>query len=459
MQSSFEQLLFEKFEDYREKGLKKRRFKHNELIPLILNHKKSDLFDISKIGESIEKREIFQIKCGKGVNKVLLWSQMHGNEPTATQAIMDILNFLEQSDQLDAFRNSILENLTLYFIPMLNPDGAEVFKRENAVDIDINRDAIRLETPEAKILKTVRDEIQPQFGFNLHDQALYYSVGLTKKPATMAFLAPSFNYEKEVDQLRENSMKLIVHLNKILQNFIPGQVARYNDDYEPRAFGDKIQKWGTSSILIESGGYFNDPEKQFVRKLNFVTILSALNVIVTKSYLSEDLFEYLKIPQNKKEYLFDLIIRDVLITKGRKSFKADIAINRMEIESAEKKDFYYTGTIMDIGDLSVFSAYNEFNAEGLTIVEGKTFPKIFNGKSDINKATALELLKQGFTSVMVKNFPGMEFTHEFPIEIVQSDQKSNTSIGINKNANFLLQKNKVNLFAVINGFVYDLKNN
>ncbi|GAH27551.1 unnamed protein product, partial [marine sediment metagenome] len=58
-----------------------------------------------------------------------------------------------------------------------------------------------------------------------------------------------------------------------IQKYAPGQVGRYNDDFEPRAFGDNIQKWGTSTILIESGGFQNDTEKQEIRKLNYVSIL------------------------------------------------------------------------------------------------------------------------------------------------------------------------------------------
>ena len=51
----------------------------------------------------------------------------------------------------------ILSSLTLHFVPMLNPDGAERFQRRNAQGIDINRDALRLQTPEGRALKAVRD--------------------------------------------------------------------------------------------------------------------------------------------------------------------------------------------------------------------------------------------------------------------------------------------------------------
>ena len=44
-------------------------------------------------------------------------------------------------------------------------------------------------------------------------------------------------------------------------------MGRYSDEFEPRAFGDNIQKWGTNTILIESGGIFGDEEKQYLRKL------------------------------------------------------------------------------------------------------------------------------------------------------------------------------------------------
>jgi murein tripeptide amidase MpaA len=131
--------LFEAYDNYKELALTKRRFKHSDILPLIRQFS----FEKSIIGESFEGREIFKIKLGQGKRRILLWSQMHGNEATATMAIFDILNFLtSQEDCFQDFRNGILENMELHFVPMLNPDGAERFVRRTAQGIDMNRDAL-----------------------------------------------------------------------------------------------------------------------------------------------------------------------------------------------------------------------------------------------------------------------------------------------------------------------------
>ena len=154
------------------------------------NLKQAEGFEVTPVGKSIQNRSIYMVKTGTGPVKVLLWSQMHGDEPTATIALLDIFNFLRQKDALDPIRQKILSNTTLYFIPMLNPDGAQVYQRRNAIDIDLNRDALRLQSPEARLLKSIRDSLDADFGFNLHDQSIYYTAGVSDKPATLSFLAP-----------------------------------------------------------------------------------------------------------------------------------------------------------------------------------------------------------------------------------------------------------------------------
>ena len=239
---SLDQRLLDEYETYKEPTITHRRFKHKDIKPLVQQLQAP--FSTSLLGKSIEGREIYLVKAGTGKTTVLLWSQMHGDEATATMALMDVFNFMSQDDEFNDLREKILNNLSLYFIPMLNPDGAEKFRRRNALDIDLNRDALRLQNPETQILKRVRDSLDAEWGFNLHDQSRYYGVGLSPNAAAFSVLAPAYNYEKDINEVRGKAMKLIGSMNKVLQKHIPNKVAKYNDDFEPRAFGDNIQKWG-----------------------------------------------------------------------------------------------------------------------------------------------------------------------------------------------------------------------
>jgi murein tripeptide amidase MpaA len=200
--------LYETYENYKESSIGKRRIKHQDVQTLIGSLKNEPGFTIKKVGTSIEGRALTLLSLGTGPTDVFLWSQMHGNEPTATQAIFDIVNFFK-SDDFKVEKSAILDNLTIHFLPMLNPDGAEAFKRRNTLGVDINRDALRLQSPESRTLKRVRDSLDADFGFNLHDQSTYYNAELTEKPATISYLAPAYNYEKDINESRGNAMNML----------------------------------------------------------------------------------------------------------------------------------------------------------------------------------------------------------------------------------------------------------
>ncbi|MBL0026519.1 MAG: M14 family zinc carboxypeptidase [Saprospiraceae bacterium] len=391
--------LFDKYNHYKEQTIKVKRFKHKDIVPLIVKLRSNKDFDISEVGKSIENRTIYQIKYGSGPVKILLWSQMHGNESTATMALFDIFNLLAGSnDDFDDFRKEISSVVTLYFVPMLNPDGAEKWQRRTALEIDMNRDALRLVCPESRILKNLQQKYLPEFGFNLHDQDPRVSAGHSPNLATISFLAPAYNYDLDINDSRIRSMQLIADINGEMQRFIPDQIARYSDDHEPRAFGDNIQKWGTSLVLIESGGYKNDPEKMYIRKLNYVAILSAFNSIAKNIYQQKTIADYEIIPKNNN-YHYDLIVRNVSINVNGQSFKADIGISRNEVTSPDFKSNTYRSNIADIGDLSTYFGIEEIDAEGAEIQGNTEKPLALK----IGMPATFALSKNGRISSRLKN--------------------------------------------------------
>lgn len=439
---------------YQEKSITDKRFKQVDIIPLVEKRRTTEPFKVLRAGESIEGRPIYLVQIGAGKTKVLLWSQMHGDESTATMALMDMFNFFEANDAMNELREKLVNELSIYIIPMLNPDGAERFQRQNAIGIDLNRDALRLQTPEANILKTVRDEIEPTWGFNLHDQSRYYSVGDTDKPATISFLAPAFNKEKDINTVRRNSMKLIVGMNEVLQQYIPGQVAKYNDSFEPRAFGDNIQKWGTSTILIESGGHYDDREKQYIRKMNFLAIMNALNEIADGSYTRHNILDYEAIPFNSRR-LYDLLLKRVNVPLYGQTFMLDLAFNRLEIE--EEDGVYYRGRLAYIGDLSTNAGYKTLDASDYNVTMGKVHPTTFETVLDAMQTPTEEYLKAGYTTLKMTKLPPLSQLTDYPLQLMLDNQTLYNKIQLNGNPSFFLERNGVKEYAVINGRLIDMK--
>lgn len=448
--------IWDQYDLYKEQTITNKFFKHKDVVKLIEKHVKSGAFKNEILGYSVEGRSINHLTIGRGKTKVLLWSQMHGDESTATMALFDLFNFLSSKDENDAFRKYLLDNLELHFVPMVNPDGAEVWKRRNALGIDLNRDALALVSPESNILKNIGQQLKPEYGFNLHDQTTLYSVGHTKEPATISFLAPAYNYEQTESESRKKAIQLIVTMNNNLQKHIPGKVAKYNDEHEPRAFGDNFQGWGISTILVESGGYKDDFEKQYMRKLNFYTLLQALETICNKSYEKEKISDYYAINENS-HFNYDLVLRNITFTKNGQNYKTNIGVNQAQISNKDYSSFYFKGTIAEIGDMHLNFGYEDVDANEMAF----TTPKIkLMEQAQWEKMSIddeLKLVREGYLYVSftdANTSPGniknrlLNLTNE---KIIQT-----TTPEIGKPANFILTKNNQPRFAVINGFWVDL---
>ncbi len=260
-------------------------------------------------GSSLLNNPIYSIKFGSGARKILIWSQMHGNESTGTKALIDLSSFID-SNEFTFVNNVIFKNTTILMVPILNPDGAAAYTRENAEGIDLNRDAVALKAKESQVLQRVLKEFNPDFCFNLHDQRTIFNVEGTKNPATLSFLAPSVDKEQTLTDSRKITMSVIVEMNQLLQKIIPHHIARYTDEFYPNATGDNFQKAGHHTILIEAGHYYNDYEREEVRKFNFLALLQGIYFIAT-THNFDNYLPYFDIPNNEKRF-YDVVFRNTL---------------------------------------------------------------------------------------------------------------------------------------------------
>ena len=328
-----------------------------------------DLFTVRKAGESVEGRGLHHVKAGRGPMPVLLWSQMHGDEPTATSALFDVFAYMERH-RSEPVAARILETLTLHVVPMLNPDGAERFTRRNAQGIDINRDALNLVTPEGRLLKQLRDELEPAVGFNLHNQSWRTAIGTPARPASISLLSVAYDEARTVSAGRLMTKKLGAVVRDAIEPIAGNRIGKYDDSFEVRAFGDNLTLWGTPVLLIETGPWpAENPDPHLVR-LNFVAIVSALDALATGRVHAADPRRYDALPNNDTGLSY-WIIRGgtVLRGDGQPAVRADIGITaqRRVRTGNGRRELWLTTNIDDFGDLRTAGSLFTIDAAGLVV--------------------------------------------------------------------------------------------
>jgi Zinc carboxypeptidase. len=337
--------------------------RHKDLQNYLEELKKLGL-KVEEVGRSYGSREIYQIEFGRGETRIFLWSQMHGDEPTATSALIDIFAFL-QSNRDKNWVKLIEEKLTIRAVPMLNPDGAEYFQRRSLQSIDINRDARAQQTPEGRLLKKLRDEWSPHIGFNLHNQQSLTTVGRTTKQATISLLAVNGDPSGKVDEGQIRNRRIVSLMIEALNTLIPGHIARYDDSYNSRAFGDNFSGWGTPTILIETGDLYGRDE-MFLIKLNFIAIMTAFKVIADGSEASAAIAVYENLPRNSSGRLFNVLFRkaNVVDPSTGVSYMVDIGVNQERRRAGEEAPMY----VREIGDIFSGAGLEEYNAIDFYVV-------------------------------------------------------------------------------------------
>jgi hypothetical protein len=343
---------------YRVTALAERRFSHAELWRALEPLLEPRDLRVVEIGRSIQNRAIRAVTFGTGPIRVLLWSQMHGDESTATLALADILRFFSEGGD-DPLRRLLHDRLEIVMVPMLNPDGAERFQRYDAAGVDVNRDARRLATPEARALKSLRDSTRPAFGFNLHDQGARTTAGPGGDQVAIALLAPAADSARTYGAVRARARQVAAVLATALDSAVPGRFARYDDTFEPRAFGDLMQAWGTSTVLIESGALPDDPEKQALRRLNVALILTALEAIATERYVGADADRYERLPFNHRLAYDVLVLGGRVVLPSGDAVPLDLAL--VHDDPVARRGF----RLGDIGDLAGATAMDTVDASGL----------------------------------------------------------------------------------------------
>lgn len=380
------------FDKNKEHLLKGRYITLDHCLPILDKLSFSPWVSIRIEGSSVFNRPIHSVSIGTGCIKIFLWSQMHGNESTTTKATYDLMNFLVSNDDFAIqcrFRYQFL------IVPMLNPDGANLFTRENANHIDLNRDFLDLSQPESKLLMSLFEQFNPDFCFNMHDQRSIFGVGCPLKPATISFLAPAFNHSRDMNPVRLRAVGVINAMVETLLNYIPNQIGRFDDQYNRNCVGDTFQSMDVPTILVEAGHYPGDYDREQTRFFVFISLISALGVIYENDIVSNDLGVYLKIPQNNPLF-YDFVYRNVKIYYDNSFLITNFAAQY--IEEVNNNRFQRIAKIVAIGALEKHVGHVEFDAEGEIFKSDFSIFPIINQKADFFIGSYYE-----FVNGLIKN--------------------------------------------------------
>ena len=94
--------------------------------------------------------------------------RQHGHEPASTEAALEFITQLVKAAP-DSPLAMDLQRVTVYVVPMANPDGAEAFLRHNAHDKDINRDWLRRTQLETQSLYRAIVRLRPDMMTDQHE--------------------------------------------------------------------------------------------------------------------------------------------------------------------------------------------------------------------------------------------------------------------------------------------------
>jgi hypothetical protein len=344
----------ELFNLYKEPSISGRYICLKHIEPILLALQKEG--KVSVLGKSVLGKPIYVYKNGSGATKIMMWSQMHGNESTTTKALFDYFNLLDSEEGKE-----LKEAFTFCIIPMLNPDGAEKWTRNNANDVDLNRDSQNLTQPESQVLRQCIEDFQPDYCYNLHDQRTIFGVEGTKNPATVSFLAPSYDEEKSVNDTRKEAMQLIVAMNEVLQEYIPNRISRFDDGFNINCIGDTVQNLGIPTVLIEAGHYPDDYQREQTRKYIFIALISGLIWVKSKYKKDLQVLKYYEISNNKKMF-YDFICKKVRFNYDNKEIITNFALQLHERLDEDK--IFFEAYITEIGDLDGFFGHFEYDAQG-----------------------------------------------------------------------------------------------
>lgn len=127
-----------------------------------------DTIGFSEKGKAIALAKISNPDSPKPKTNVLFIGQQHGSEPAGKEGLILLIKEIGNGNH-----SYLLDSINLYIVPNCNPDGGDAYMRRNAMDVDLNRDHLLLNSKEAKLIQKVFWDLKPEFTCDFHEYYAY----------------------------------------------------------------------------------------------------------------------------------------------------------------------------------------------------------------------------------------------------------------------------------------------
>jgi hypothetical protein len=133
---------------------------------------------------------------------ILVMGAQHGNEQSGKEAALALIRDLAVGDL-----KPLLKQVNVLVMPQTNPYGNQVNRRTNEQDLDLNRDHVKLESPETRTIHAVFSRWMPEASMDVHEQGdNYYRVNTGC--VTNANIAPAIR-KFETDTIFKETSALV----------------------------------------------------------------------------------------------------------------------------------------------------------------------------------------------------------------------------------------------------------
>ncbi len=230
---------------------------------------RSPWVSLASAGQSVHKRPLWLVRLrdpdvpSAQTQRLFILCRQHGDEPASTEALLGLIKRI--ADGRDTALRADLQHVTLYIVPMVNPDGAEMGTRENAVHADLNRDWGPFTQPETRAMAHLLGVLRPALVVDAHnwDSGDDYNADCLEIRRTSC----SPLGQAELD-LQQQSVRSLAAQGYHVQSFA------YGPDSDPRLAHRYCTQLGLPSMLVETHAGAPQDTQDFQRRRQMYVALT-----------------------------------------------------------------------------------------------------------------------------------------------------------------------------------------